>query len=288
MTRSRTHWAVLGMVAAASVTLAATVPALADSATEERATLGSVAETVVEGACQGGGGMVLRIQKEPGTYTMTATAHGLPEGTRWRLGFSEGSFTDESADEGGRAVAVVRNGRWNVSRSVPAVQAPYFTVIALGPGRPDLIDGRLCAVLAKPAAPLAGFSVCHKSVTLSMVASYRDDVGLVVRWFLNQARPGTTWNVSLTASTPGRSISVVSRRTASPRGSIMGKDTFSDETNPRLRLSVIAAGGQRCTLNMHRVLAGPIPESLADLKTREGSILNRATLGQLRSLFSRR
>jgi len=288
MTSCKTRNAALSMVAAASVALAVTLPALADSTPRARVVLGPVVEAVIKGACQGGGGMVLRVTKEPGTYTMTATAHGLPEGTRWRMGFSEGSITDESADEGGRATAVVRDGGWSVSRSVPAVQAPYFTVIAMGPGVYDPSEGRACVVLAKPAAPLAGFSFCHKTVTLSLIAFYRDDVGLVVRWFLDQAIPGTTWDVSLTATAAGQSTGVLSRRTASPRGAITGKDVFSDQTNPRLRLSVIAAGGQRCTLSMHRVLADPVSESIDELKTREASRHNSATLGQVRSLLGSR
>ena len=120
-------------MAAASVALAV-MPAVAEPTPPARV-LGPVIETVVKGACQGGGGVVLRVEKEPDAYTMTATAHGLPEGTRWRLALSESSNANHFALEAGEARPVVRDGGWSVRRSVPALRAPYFYARRFRPGQ---------------------------------------------------------------------------------------------------------------------------------------------------------
>jgi hypothetical protein len=237
--------------------------------------LGPVVETVVRAECQGGGGMVLRVEKQPGAYAVTMTAHGLPEGTRWRLVLSENSGVDDNATEGTDATAVVSDGQWSLAYTVPALQDPYFVAIALGPGRVNLHKGKLCVILARP-APLTGVAECRKSVSLAMVASYRDGAGFVVRWGFFGARPGSKWKVTVIASSNlGEGDRDVTRKTANAHGLALGRSVFTDQVNPRARMRVASAGGQRCELRMHRVLADPLTASLDVLREQEA--------GQIRS-----
>jgi hypothetical protein len=227
----------------------------------------------------------LRVERTSGSYVMTATAQGLPEGTRWRLSFEESSSSDPDAIRGADAHAVVRSGGWAVSRTVPAVQAPYFDVVAFGPGRIDL-HGRFCTVLAQPALPFAGVTFCHHSLELAMTATHRGDVETVVRWVMIGARPGTQWTVTLVATKGGTHTGVSSRPTATHRDLLGGKVTFTGPVNPRLQLQVSADGGQRCTLGMHRVLARPAQAATTPLKAREAPLTRTSEPPALRALLS--
>ncbi|HYO31445.1 MAG TPA: hypothetical protein VES21_01270 [Nocardioidaceae bacterium] len=277
MTGSAVRYAVSGLTALVTLMMPLTMTAVAQSPTPAAARLGPVVETVVRGDCQGGGGMVLRVEKQPGVYAMTMTAHGLPEGSRWRLVLSENSGVDDNATEGTNATAVVSDGGWSLSYTVPALQDPYFVGIALGPGRVDLDKGRMCVILARP-APLTGVAECRKSVSVAMVASYRDGVGFIVRWGFFGARPGSVWKVAvLAASGPVAGDRVVTRKTANARGFALGKSVFADQVNPRARMTVASAGGQRCELRMHRVLANPVAASIQSLTAQETSAGNRSS-----------
>jgi hypothetical protein len=215
--------------------------------------------------------MVLRVERQPGVYVMTMTARGLPEGSRWRLVLSENSGVDDSATEGTDARAVVSRGGWSHSYTVPALQDPYFVAIALGPGRVNLDKGKLCVILARP-APLTGVAECRKSVSLAMVASYRKGAGFVVRWGFFGARPGSMWKVTVIATaSPSEGDRDLTRRTANAHGLALGRSVFTDQVNPRARMMVASAGGQRCELRMHRVLANPLSASIERLRAQETS-----------------
>jgi hypothetical protein len=220
--------------------------------------VGAVKATVVHGPCHLGGSIVLRVDKTSATYVMTATARDLPEGTRWRVAFNETSNTGSNVFEGGVARPVIHNGGWTVSRVVRALPAPEFGVAGFGPGKIDLAHERFCKVMAQPAVPFAGVTACHKNVELAMTAVDRDGAGTVVRWLI-VAKPDTMWGVTVTAATADSGAGVSTTRTANRQGLLMGKDTFNGPVNPRLRLQVRTAGGQRCTLAMHRTLARPTP-----------------------------
>jgi hypothetical protein len=247
--------AVLLAFAAASMPLGAS-PAAALSAPGP-----GVVTTVVHGPCHRGGSIFLRVEKQPDSYLLTATAHDLPEGTRWRISLDESSNTDPDAYEGGVARAVVHHGGWTVSQTVAAVQTPYFSVTAFGPGRIDVVHGRFCSVLAQPSVPFTGVTSCHHRVQVAMVAFQRDNLTTIVRWALVGPKPDTRWMVTIDATTAGSGAGVSSRRTQDRRGILTGKDVFTGQSNPRLRMQVTADGGQRCTLGMHRVLAHPTPAS---------------------------
>lgn len=221
--------------------------------------LGPVETSFVHGDCHGGGTVIMQARRMGSKYAVTATAHGLPEGGKWQIALSEGSATNANINKEADGRAVVRDGGWTLSRTLPAVPAPYFDLVAFGPGKPKAAVSRLCSVLVEPAAPFAGVTFCRKSLMLSMTAVYRDGTGLVVRWGMLGAKPDTTWTITLQARTRSTGVGVVSQRTATGHGFLLGKDTFTDQVNPRLNLSVEAAGGQRCSLGMHRVLAHPTP-----------------------------
>ena len=276
MTGSAVRYAIGGLTALGTLMAPLAMTAVAQPPTAT-AGLGPVVETLVRGECQGGGRMVLRVEKQPGFYAMTMTAHGLPEGTRWRLVLNENSGVDDNATEGTDATAVVSGGRWSLSYTVPALQDPYFVGVALGQGRISLDKGKLCVILARP-APLTGVAECRKSVSLAMVASYRVGVGFIVRWGFFGARPGSTWKVTLmTTGIPGSGDRVVTRRTANAHGLALGKSVFIDQVNPRAHLTVASAGGQRCELSMHRVLANPVAASIERLATHDASVQSRST-----------
>lgn len=277
MTGSAVRYAMSGSTALVTLMMPLTMTAVAQPPTPAAAGLGPVVETVVRGDCQGGGGMVLRVEKQPGVYAMTMTAHGLPEGSRWRLVLSEDSGVDDNATEGTSATAVVSDGGWSLSYTVPALQDPYFVGIALGPGRVNLDKGRMCVILARP-VPLTGVAECRKSVSVAMVASYRDGAGFIVRWGFFGARPGSVWKVTVRATSgPVAHDRAVTRKTANARGFALGKSVFADQVNPRARMTVVSAGGQRCELRMHRVLANPVAASIQSLTAQETSAGNRSS-----------
>jgi hypothetical protein len=219
--------------------------------------LGPVETSFVHGDCHGGGTVIMQARRMGSKYAVTATTHGLPEGGKWQIALSESSATNANINKEADGRAVVRDGGWTLSRTLPAVPAPYFDLVAFGPGKTKAGVSRLCSVLVEPAAPFAGVTFCHKSLMLSMTAVHRDGTGLVVRWGMLGAKPDTTWTITLQARTRNTGVAVGSQRTATGHGFLLGKDTFTDQVNPRLTLSVEAAGGQRCSLGMHRVLAHP-------------------------------
>jgi hypothetical protein len=255
--------------------------------------LGPVDASFVHGDCHGGGTVILAARRTGNKYALTATARGLPTGGTWRIALSEGSNTNAHINKQANARAVVRGGGWSLSRTLPAVPAPYFDLVAFGPRKTHQGISRLCSVVVAPAVPFAGVTFCRKSLMLSMTALYRDGVGLVVHWGMIGARPGTTWAIDVQARTRNTGTAVGSRRTATGHSFLLGKTIF-DQVNPRLSLSVEADGGQRCSLGMHRVLAQPAhgtpKHPTHDLPGREGS--GRSELSSLfataRSLSLRR
>jgi hypothetical protein len=228
--------------------------------------------------------MVLRVEKQPGVYALTMTAHGLPDGTRWRITMSENSGLHDNVTEGAKAGAVVSGGGWSLSYTVPALKDPHFVAIALGPGRLDLEAGKMCVILARP-APLTGVAECRKSVSVAMVASYRDHVGFVVRWGFIGARPGSVWKVTVMAADAGSRDRVIARKTANAHGLALGTSVFAEHVNPRARMTVASAGGQRCELRIHRVLADPVTAATDWRPAQEAPAGSRSS-SSLRSLLT--
>jgi len=211
---SASRWYVLGGLLA----LTALTAPLASAASAEPAPtgggLGPVAASFVHGDCHGGGTVVLAARRTGNEYALTATARGLPTGGTWRIALSEGSNTNAHINKEADARAVVRGGGWSLARTLPAVPAPYFDLVAFGPGKTHKGVSRLCSVLVAPAVPFAAVTFCRKSLMLSVTAVYRDGIGLVVHWGMIGARPGTSWTIDLQARTRNTATAVGSRRTA--------------------------------------------------------------------------
>jgi hypothetical protein len=244
--------AVAVLVLPAGVSIAAAQPARrADGP-------GQVAASFVHGQCHGGGSMSLEVDRSATGYTMSTTVLGVPKGSRWRVALAEQSSTNVHRSKEVDARQVARDGGWTLTRAVRPVPSPYFDVVAFGPHKVGVSGPRFCSVLVSP-VPLAGVTFCRQSAELSMVAMPRAGMGTVVRWLIIGARPDTVWTVSLAGSTGSSGTGVSFRTTANRQGIAFGRVVFSDLANPRLTLSVAAAGGQRCSLGMHRVLAHPAP-----------------------------
>lgn len=277
-----------GLLASTALIIPVAVAVTANAAPAPTAGgLGPVAATFVHGDCHGGGTVVLEARRMGSEFAVTATAHGLPEGGKWRIALSESSATNANINKEADGRAVVHGGGWTLSRTLPAVPAPYFDLVAFGPGKINVGVSRLCSVLVEPSAPFAGVTFCRKSLMLSMTAVHRDGAGLVVRWGMLGAKPDTTWTITLQARTRNTGVGVESQRTTTGHRFLLGKDTFTDQVNPRLTLSVEGAGGQRCTLGMHRVLAHPAPVSTPPSRqTHDAPGSGGAAKLELRSLFT--
>jgi hypothetical protein len=204
------------------------------------------------------------VRREDDTYTITARASGLPNGSHWFGGLGEGSLTDPDANEQADLDTRAHAGAWSVEVTVPALESPDFDVVAFGQKKIDIEHGRLCSVYASPAKPFGGVTFCHKTIMLALVSVYRPGVGVVVRWAIGAPRADSQRTITVAAQSGGTGTAEASRRTATHRYFIMGKTIFTGLVNPSLKLSVLADGGQRCAVGMRRVL-GSTPPSAASL-----------------------
>ncbi len=281
MSRNLRSLATVGLAALTmlSASTVLTPPAAAQPATSFAPTLQPVTETVVHGVCHGGGRIVLTAEKtDDDHYVMTATTRGLPEGSRWRGGFSSASneIWEDSVNVPFHAMA--DDGGWTVSKTVPVFEAPYFDVVAFGPG-PIRVDApHLCSVLASPAHPFAGVTACRQDIQMAMVAVQRKDIGVVVRWLVIGPRPGSTWAVELSAETDGEGTSSASTVIANKRGVLRGKEVVEDMTDPKLKLTVRSLHGQRCTLSMLRLRAEPITNPSVVQQSHSAPLTQTATI----------
>jgi hypothetical protein len=282
----RTRFALGALAALTALTASSAVAMGGEQAqTDSAGTPAPVVSTVAHGPCHDGGSVTLQADRAGNTYVLTATAQGLPEDTRWRLGFGESSDSDSSEFEEADARAVVHNGGWTVTRTLAAIDAPYFSLVAFGPGKIHLFHGRFCSVLAQPTKPLAAVTFCHKSMQLGLVGHNRPGVGFVVAWVVLGAKPDSRATVTLDATNDRSGVSVSSHRRTSHRGFLLGKDVITGLPNPALRLNVIADGGQRCSVSVARALAQPDVHLNVSPRAQGRALPTRSRLAhQLRSM----
>ncbi len=228
-----------------------------------------VDHAVVRGVCHGGGFSSMSVRRvDADNFEVSVHAHGLRNGERWKVYITEGSYTSGDAVLEAPQRAKVVDRQISVLASLTALEDPYFDVIANGPGRFDG-GGDNCQLLLSSQRPFAALTNCRKSFMPVMAASYRAGVGIVVRWAVFGARPGSRLHVDIVARTSALTQGTADVGRANRDGVLRGRSVFDNGRTPRLVLDVIADGGQRCSLAMDRsyvLPTGMAKEALTELR----------------------
>lgn len=209
----------------------------------------AIANSTMDGACVGGGRVVLHVDADATGFDVTVVTRGLEPGARWRGDISvkaEGFPTDRV--EFRRPVA--DDGTWSVTRRLESAGGnPSFSTAAFEVGA-----SRLCSVVLQPQRPLAASAVCPRLLRLELEASRKADDSTAVRWIVRKAKPASRWTITVDAAVKGEALSTQSRHRPKPNGVIRGRTSF-DLVEPVLTLTARADGGLTCRMRVERELS---------------------------------
>jgi hypothetical protein len=172
------------------------------------------------------------------------SAHGLAEGSRWRV-----QVVQEARSSGGdkqfRRVAV--NGGWTVVTRFPASGGDMFTYVGARE-RGNRVHS--CAVVTL-SSPVYGLSECSNPRRVSaLVVRELNDGSTVVRAFVGSARANSVWHLTLTATGTGSRQVVEFDGHAGNRGVVRSRVLLTGMEHPRLRLLATNKAGGRCFVGL--------------------------------------
>jgi hypothetical protein len=204
---------------------------------------------VVKGRCTPTGRFQLTVQRDArGKMSLLASAHRLPDGSRWNIWFETGSLKHPNVRDRRRVHLAASGGAWSAAAQLKAFRSTDEELIAFGP------HDRGCVGLVHPSWPKLLLSTCHGKESVRMLARRRPGDRLAVRSIVAGAGPGSVWTVStsvtshgaMSSSTEGSTTQV----TAGRHGIVHTRGTFMRVPHPYLRISAAGPGTQRCSTSL--------------------------------------
>jgi hypothetical protein len=210
----------------------------------------------VKGLCTTTGRFRLTVQRHAsGRFTVEASAHRLPDGSKWRIALFSGPSRHSNVSHIRGVHRTVRGGAWSAAAHLKPFHHPDVGVFAVGP------HDRTCIGFVDPSWPKFALATCHGKKSLSMVARRRPGDRLAVRSQLAGAQPGSAWTVStsvttgtaMSSSTEGRTTHVIAGR----HGIVHTQSLFAKVPHPQLHVSAVGPKPQRCSTSLRTTQKAP-------------------------------
>jgi hypothetical protein len=186
-------------------------------------------------------------EQPDGTNPVELRAHGLPEGSRWRISFEgDDSFTRTAVD-----------GTWSVTTDAMSDDGTVFAYAEqLGRGE----DG-VCLVINSPTAPTGGATGCGRGIE-ALTARELDDGSTVIRFFILEVRDDTRWQLDLRVSEPDSEQRFAFDSTTNRRGTLRARVELSDPlTSPVFTMNAVSGNDLHCRIALDPGMVTAAPQS---------------------------